>query len=168
MISAYAAVVMTVILPAAAMAQTGSGRRAPAQNAREEVVVTQSASGQELRGHIVELSPTILAMLVDGRRIEMLLENVERIEARNDSLKNGAIIGASIMAGLSALGCAEYRRSSVCATSTIMNVGLGTLVGVGIDALHKGRTTIYSKPPSVSLAVAPSGKGAHLQFKLTF
>ena len=159
---------MTFLLPAAAMARGGSGRQTPAQSAREEVVVTQSASGQELRGYIVELSPTTLAMLVDGRRIEMPLENVVRIEARNDSLKNGAIIGASIMAGLSALGCAEYRRSSVCATSTIMYVGFGTLIGAGIDALHKGRTTIYSKPPAVSLAVAPAGKGARLQFKLAF
>ena len=168
MISGYAAVVMTFLLPVAAMAQTASGRQPPAPNSREEVIVTQSASGQELRGHIVELSPITLAILVDGKRVEVPLENVVRIDGRNDSLKNGAIVGASIMAGLSALGCAAYHSNAACATSTIMNVGVGALVGAGIDALHKGRTTIYSKPQAVSLAVAPEGKGARLQFTLTF
>jgi hypothetical protein len=132
------------------------------------VIVTQSASGQELRGHIVELSATTLAMLVEGKRVEMPLENVVRIEGQNDSLKNGAIIGAGVMAGLTAIGYAAggCRRSTVCASNAIINVGLGALIGTSIDALHKGRTTIYSKPAAVSLAVAPSGKGASAQLML--
>ena len=40
------------------------------------------------------------------------------------------------------------------------------LAGMGIDALHKGRTTIYSKPAAVSLAVSPSGKGARAQLAI--
>ena len=41
-------------------------------------------------------------------------------------------------------------------TAGVFYAGIGALVGAGVDALHKGRTTIYSKPPAVSLAVAPA------------
>ena len=42
----------------------------------------------------MELSKTTLAMLVDGQRVDVPIDNVLRIDARTDSVKNGAIIGA--------------------------------------------------------------------------
>lgn len=119
----------------------------------EEVVVTQSGSGEELRGRLVNLSPGSLAILVDGNRVEIPMDNVLRIDARHDSLKNGAIIGAAVMGGLSAISCGEVDDAAFCVTGLVVNTGLGALIGAGIDALHKGRTPIYIKTGRSSSAL---------------
>jgi hypothetical protein len=135
----------------------------------EEVIVTQSASGDELRGRLVELRATTLAMLVNGQRVELPIESVLRIDARGDSVKDGAAIGAAVMAGLAAFGCGlQATRAGQCVTGIIVNTGVGALIGAGIDALHKGRTTIYRKPAAVALAVGLAGKGARGQLKVSW
>lgn len=115
----------------------------------EEVIVTQSASGAELRGRLVELSPTSMALLVNGQRVDVPIENVLRIDARTDSVKDGAIIGGVIMGVLGGLSCAAFAGESgsgaACATFLVTNIGIGALAGAGIDALHKGRSPIYIK-----------------------
>lgn len=111
----------------------------------EEIFVTHSGAGEPVRGRVIELSSTSLAMLVDGRRVEVPLENVTRIDVRGDSVKNGAIIGAAVMVGLTGLSCATVDDAGYCVTALILNTGIGALVGAGIDALHKGRTPIYIK-----------------------
>ena len=159
--------VLALLLPDAALAQGGTAKPAPPLRSSEEVIVTQSASGQELRGFLVELSPTTLAMLVDGTRVEVPLERVLRIEGQNDSVRNGAAIGAVIAGGLGVLGCTQaLGRAGACVAAGILYTGIGALMGAGVDALHKGRTTVYSKPPSMALAVAPARKGASAQFTL--
>ena len=158
----YAVLAAALLLPAAAGAQSSA-------RSGDEVIVTQSSSGVELRGHLVELSSTTLAILVAGKRVEVPLENVLRIEGRHDPVKNGAIIGAAVMGGLSLLGCATYGGDAGwCLYSTSLNAAFGGLMGAGIDALHKGRTSIYSKPAVVGLAVAPSAKAARVQFRFGF
>lgn len=165
--------IVALLLPAAARAQ---GTPAPPLRMPEEVIVTQSTSGQELRGYLVELSPTTLAMLVEGKRVDVPIDRVLRIEGRNDPVKNGAVIGAVVTGVWAAIGCSVVyadgdgggNRAAVCITGGLVYTGVGALIGAGIDALHKGRTTIYSKPASVALAVAPKGKGARAQLKLSW
>lgn len=139
-----------------------AGQQAPraVAHAGEEVIVTQSGSGEELRGHLVELSSTSMAILVDGRRVEIPIDNVLRIDARTDSLANGAIIGAAVMGGLAGLACASFEgEAGPCVTGIIINTGFGALIGAGIDALHKGRSPIYVK----------AGKGgSSLQVRIRF
>jgi hypothetical protein len=162
-----AALVLAFLVPAAALAQDRAAKPAPPLRTSEEVIVTQSTSGQELRGFLVELSPTTLALLVDGTRVDVPLERVLRIEGRNDSVKDGAAYGAAIGGGLTALTCAQGLELQYCVPAAVFYAGLGALAGAGIDALHKGRTTIYSKPPpAVSLAVAPAPKGARAQLAI--
>jgi hypothetical protein len=165
-IPVYIALVVALLLPAAALAQDRTARRAPPVHP-EEVIVTQSASGEQLRGYLVQLSPTTLAILVDGKRVEVPIENVLRIDGQNDSVKNGAAIGAVVAGGLTALACGPALGSSgICVTSTLFYTGIGALMGAGVDVLHKGRTTIYSKPAAVAIAVAPAGKGARAQLAI--
>lgn len=136
------------LLPVAAGAQ-----QAPGAAIGEEVLVTHTGSGQPVRGRLIELSPNTLAMLVDGRRVEVPIEDVLRIDIRGDSVKDGAIIGAGVMIGLTGLSCAEINDANYCVTALIFNTGIGALVGAGIDALHKGRTPIYIKGGKNSGAV---------------
>lgn len=137
---------------------------AAAQDRFKDVWVSQSDSGEIVRGRIVDLSGESLAILTpDNRRVEVPLARILRIEAHGDSLKNGAIIGGVVMAGLSILGCQGLSRGSQCAVATAFNTLFGSLVGMGIDAMNGGRSTLYSRP----VATSP-GKTAGVQFRLRF
>jgi len=161
-----AAAVALLLLPASAHAQPPAVAR---QHPGEDVIVTQSTSGQEIRGQIVELSSTTLAMLVAGRRVELPIESVLRIDGQNDPVKNGAAIGAVTVGGLATLGCfSALGTSGFCVTNGLLYAGLGALAGAGVDALHKGRTTIYSKPSPVSVALAPARKGGRAQIRVSW
>jgi hypothetical protein len=93
-----------------------------------------------------------------------------RIDTRTDSLKNGAFIGGGVTFGMAAFACAAgfAKDGAQCATGVVFNTLFGVLAGIGIDALHKGRTTIYSKPAAMAFAIAPAGKGVRGQFQLTW
>ena len=138
-------IVLAAALMAAPAAPVLAQQPVTARNG-EDVIVIQSASGVELRGKLVELSSTTLALLVNGQRVDVPIDNVLRIDTRNDSLKNGAIIGGAVLGGFTGLMCAVLADEvSSCAAALVFNTGFGALAGVGIDALHKGRTPIYIK-----------------------
>jgi len=127
-----------------------------AQETFKQVWVTQSDSGDVVRGRLVELSRESLVLLTpDNRRVEMPIGSVLRIEARGDSLKNGAAIGAGVMAGLTLLGCAGLGDAGgYCARAAAINTVFGAVLGVGIDAMNGGRSTLYKKEaPAKSASV---------------
>src|SRR4051812_23643793 len=137
---------------------------ASAQDTFKQVWVTQSESGEILRGRIVQLSQESLAILTpDNRRVEMPIDRVLRIEARGDSLKNGAVIGAVVVGGLVALTCGQALGGGQCVTAVALDAGMGALIGAGIDALNGGRSVLYRRP-----ATPPAGRTASLQVKLRF
>jgi len=138
--------VTALVMVAVSASTAWAGQKPIAANTGERVVVTQSGSREELQGRLLDLSPTSLAILVDGRRVDVPIENVLRIDVRNDSLKDGAILGGAILGGLGVVSCAGFAQSaSQCVTAITVNTGFGVLLGAGIDALHKGRTPIYIK-----------------------
>jgi hypothetical protein len=155
------------ILVLLAVATAASAYAAPATGTRDkykQVRVTQTRSGEELKGEILELSAQSLAILVNNRRVEVPLDDVLRIEIRGDSLRNGAAIGAAILGGLSLLTCQGYESGGACVVGAAVNLGLGAIIGAGVDALNGGRTTIYSKPA----AAGSPGPTARVAFKLRF
>ena len=148
-------IVMTVLLALVVASP------AAAQDRFKDVWVTQSDSGEVVRGRLVELSGSSMAILTaDNRRVEMPLDRVLRIEAHGDSLRNGGVIGAAVMGGMTMFACQGFSRGSQCVVGMAFNTAFGALVGMGIDALNGGRSTLYSRPP------AP--KTAGLQIKLRF
>jgi hypothetical protein len=142
---------------------------AAAQEAYKQVWVTQSDSGEVMRGRILRLSGDTLALLTpDNRRVDLPLDRVLRIQIQGVSLKNGATIGAAVMGGLSVIGCAlALGTASQCVTGVVLNGAMGGLIGAGIDAWNGGRTTIYSKPAATASAVAP-GPRTGVQFRIRF
>lgn len=128
-----------------------------AQETFKQVWVTQSDSGDVVRGRLVELSRASLVLLTpDNRRVEMPIDSVLRIEARGDSLKNGAAIGAGVMAGLTLVGCAGLvDGGGYCARAAAINTVFGAVLGAGIDAMNGGRSTLYKRePPAKVTSVA--------------
>jgi hypothetical protein len=145
--------VVTAVMTLAAT-QAHAGQKSGKPETAEDVIVVHSGSGEELHGRLLELSPATLAILVDGRRVEVPMDDVLRIDTRHDSVKNGAIIGGAIAGGLVALTCSGFEGpASACVAAAIVDGGFGALIGAGIDALHKGRTPIYIKAGKSASAV---------------
>jgi hypothetical protein len=127
-------------------------------------VFVRSTDGVEIRAKLLELQPATLSVFVEGSRREIPLDSVDRIQARGDSVWNGAVIAASIAGALYGLAMIEYGTEGL--PLAIAGTAGWSLLGAGVDALIPGRTTIYSKPPAAAL---PSGgRRAGLAVKFGF
>jgi hypothetical protein len=132
---------------AVAMASPVAAQNTPVINTRSVgAVYVRSAGGSETRGQLLRLGPDTLTLLEQGTSRDIPLADVTRIDARGDSVKNGAIIGAVVVGVWCALVCPQgldgYSNDQLPYILGV-NIGLGAAVGAGIDAMHVGRTTIY-------------------------
>ena len=108
-------------------------------------VFVLSSGGDEVQGHMLLLGPASVTMLIDGKRLELPLESILRIEARGDSVRNGFFIGAAIGVVAGLLSAREV-SDGAAVPFALFSAGLWGLIGAGVDALIPGRTVIYSKP----------------------
>lgn len=111
----------------------------------DTIYITDRAS-LETAGVFQELSDSSVVLLVGGRRRAIPFSDVARVARRGDSLKNGAMIGAAVgfAAGLGMSNC------DGCSPTTgdrfalaVVEAGLWSAIGMGIDALRTGRTVVY-------------------------
>jgi hypothetical protein len=132
----------------------------------DRITVTDTA-GQRVSGRIAELSPTSLALLVEGRRRDLAEAEVVTITHRHaDSLANGALIGLGVGAGFAAVGLALLANDDgydddlgVGEAAAVVAIygGIGAGIGTGIDALITRQRVIFERrgAPPVTLGVAP-------------
>ena len=124
----------------------------------DRVTVTDSA-GREQTGRIVDLSPSALALFVDGARHDFREVQVHTIRQwRQDSLKNGAWFGFAVGAAVGAT--AFIPKYDISGRYAAMFFGLyaaaGTGIGVGFDALMPSRQVIYQSTGTARrVTVAP-------------
>jgi hypothetical protein len=127
-------------------------------------VYVRSVGGDEVRGQLLRLGPETLTLLEQGTSRDIPLAAVTRIDARGDSVKNGAIIGAVVLGAWCAFICPQgldgYSNNQLPYILGV-NIALGAAVGAGIDAMHVGRTTIYQQGGPAS-AGGPLGTRARL------
>jgi hypothetical protein len=138
-----------------------------------DTLTITDASGHRVRGKLVDLSMSSLVLEASGARRRFQDIEVGTIEKRgSDSLKNGALIGLSIGAGVfgSAIAAATG-DAGFAALGALVYGGIGAGIGVGFDALVEGPRVIYAATPSGSRAfqIAPilsrSRKGVTLSFR---
>ena len=112
------------------------------------VTVIQATSGAALNGRLMELGGEAVRILVDGQTRELSLTDVRRIDLdKRDSLKNGAVIGAIVLGGWCALVCGQgLGTGAQLIPAVAANAAVGALIGAGIDAGRRERTTIYPRP----------------------
>ena len=117
----------------------------------DTVTVTDS-TGRETRGIIAALSPSSFELTVAGSRRAFLEDETRTIrQRRSDSLKNGALWGVAVGAGLGLLTLidTEPTAGDVIASTALM-AGLGTAVGFGIDAIFSSNDLIFVRSPRAS------------------
>jgi hypothetical protein len=132
----------------------------------DRVWVTDAA-GREVEGKIQSLSPDALTLKGDGPRKFAASEVSAIRQRREDSLKNGALIGLAVGSALGATVCVGMASQDDgnlgwCASFLGAYGAMGAGIGVGIDAMIPGRKMVtYRAPgtPGVSgharLSIAP-------------
>lgn len=127
----------------------------------DSVSVTDT-SGGELAGRITSLSASSLSLVINGREREMSEDDVAAIRQRHrDSLKNGAlwglVSGGAFAATLSVLMWEASDDAADAIGFVASYAGLGTAIGIGVDALITGRRTLYQRPKQTGArySVAP-------------
>ncbi len=154
-LAVFASFLLLGAIPSVAFGQTSPDRLDGLQPSRLQTVYVLDNTGAETSGKLLGLNPDSLLLLVDGAERHFDITEVARIQTR-DSLRNGTVIGAivGIAMGLVAAGisdcpgvnpgrsCAGFRAGTMA-----LSVGTYTGLGAGIDALIRGRSTLYAAPP---------------------
>ncbi len=152
-----AATVTATASVAEAQTITSFDRLALLVNQGDRVTVTDGA-GQNLRGRIVDLSPSTISLQMDGARRDLHEAEVSVIRRRHrDSLKNGALMG--FMSGAT-IGASLMLREGVDSAAALAVASLfgaaGASVGIGVDALVESSNVIYSANRSARrISVSP-------------
>lgn len=123
-------------------------------------VSLRESSGVEVPARVAGLTPTELVVIIDGQRRAFQPEDAIRIsQRRGDSLANGTWLGFGIGAGfaLIAVGMDNsdfFDGAGWALLAAGVYGGLGAGIGVGIDALIRGRQVIYDHQPAAASTVA--------------
>jgi hypothetical protein len=128
-----------------------------------QTIYVRDRAGAETEGKLLRLDVDSLVLLDHDVERRLAMDDVVRIQ-RRDGLKNGALIGAAVgvVMGLLAAGISDCPGDAggSCAGARVATVGVSigiyTGIGVGIDALVRGRTTIYTRPDA-NLSGLPGG-----------
>jgi hypothetical protein len=131
--------------------------------------------GREEKARIVGVSGDILTTTDGADLWRLRTSEVVRVRARHsDCVLNGALIGAgaAVASGLFLCSVTEPWENCRDDVGPMFRIGaIGAGVGIGIDALLRGRRTIYEAAAgSTRLQVAPTvgGHGGGLQLSITF
>ena len=128
-------------------------------NPGDGIAVTDD-TGRELQGDLVDISPSALSVRVAGTRYD-LQESKYTVtrQRRQDSLKNGALLGFLAGAGSTAVLLAasgEYFYSVQWAMFPVIMGGAGAGIGILVDSMITESKLIFSKKRSVRrVSVAP-------------
>ena len=126
-----------------------------------DTISVRDATGTETTGTIKSLSSSSLVLMTSGSQRELKEADVATIlQRRGDSLKNGALWGFGVGLAVGAAALVAMCTDGPCdaALALVLPVygGLGTGIGVGVDAMKTGLQTIYQRRVgSASVGVVP-------------
>ena len=157
-----------LMLPLVALSFAGCAHLQPTQAWPELVrrletgnpVAVTDAEGREVRGRVAAASSASLTLDVNGTARQFDSTDVRQVRRDGDRLWNGLAIGA----GIGVLGSAlmdnrcsgqPVRCDDKQVPERIAFLAMTTAAGIGIDALHRDRRTVYESPGRVTLKVLP-------------
>ncbi len=115
-----------------------------------DAVTVEVQSGVPVTGRLVRITAEQIAVAgPDARERVFVAAEVQRVRRRGDGLGNGFRIGAFIGG---AAGCAvsgvfsgEFRAAD-CMQGALIFAAAGAGLGLALDAMHSGSTTVFSAP----------------------
>lgn len=132
------------------------------------------SDGVESKTRIVSLADDIVTIAAGDRIRHLRTTDVTRVRVRHsDSVLNGALIGAgaAVASGLFLCRLTEPWENCRDDVGPMFRIGaIGAGIGITIDALIRGRKTIYVAPGTPRLHAAPivGRRAAGLQMSFTF
>src|SRR4026208_1403237 len=132
------------------------------------------ADGREEKTRIVGVTGEIVTTSAGDEIRRLRTADALRVPAaHSDSLINGALIGAgaAVASGLFVCSLGETWENCRDDVGPMLRIGaLGAGIGIGNEALIRGRKTIYEAPGSARLSAAPifARRGGGLQLSLSF
>ena len=145
---------------------------APATAAERQVQppveITLKDHNRLIRARLIALAEHEVEIERNGRREVFRLDDVVTIDKADDSLANGAVIGALVLGGWCALVCGQgLDRDSSVGGVVAASAALGAAVGAGVDALRHDRSRLYPLRRDGPLP-PPRGKVFSVAFRVTF
>ena len=144
-----------------------------------DTVWVTDAQGREIKVRITSFAPDAIGVEANGAQV-MRADEVRAVEHRRpDSLANGALIGLGVGfatgAALAWSGCSDADCTWGEATLVaLMIAGIGTGIGVGVDALIPGRRQLVYRASgtpgssqarlSIAPVITPRAKGVAVSF----
>ena len=133
------------------------------------------STGREEKARIVDVSGEIVTTSIGDDIRRLRTTDIMRVRVRrSDSVINGALIGAGAAVASGLLLCSLTETWDNCRDDVGPMVRIGAIgagIGIGMDALIRGRKTIYETAQgSTRLHAAPiiSRHAAGLQVSITF
>ena len=169
----------TLMLTALLASVSPAAGQAPASSLEDLKVLEQTNSplivtdstGHQFSGRLLDASSAGLSLKIGGSTRRFEATDIRLVRARKeDSVVNGALIGAGIGGGATALMFLDNECSNdpACALAVGIYGGIGALVGVGIDALIHGKVVVYdARPAPHRLTLAPAVEGRRVGVRLT-
>jgi hypothetical protein len=128
-----------------------------------DTVTVSDSTGTSITGTITELTGTSLVLRGGAEQRHFAEADVTRIQQRRqDSLLNGALIGAGIGAAFAALGASSCANDLGCTDSAgaffALGLAVGTGAGIGVDAAIIRERIIFDRlgRHGVALSLAPA------------
>ena len=127
-------------------------------------------SGERVEGLVGQVTPDAILVATPAGVRSVKYGELRRAEKR-DALWTGAAIGAAVgfAAGLATIFTDDNDCKNCNGEEAAVPIGgalYGALIGWGIDALVKGRTTIFDRETDVAFAVTPKRGGASASIAL--
>ena len=139
---------------------TGCAARTPARSFSDleqrlkhgATVYVIDRTGTETKGKVVDVSPSVLTLAVDGVQRRMEQGAVRQVQSYGDSLWNGVLIGAAVGAASALMADPKYepcpdkpqmRCANLQVGQRILAIGVMGGVGAGVDALIRSRHHLY-------------------------
>lgn len=147
------AMVLGCALATPAGAQQTGGVWPGLDTSKLQTMFVTDAAGEKTSGKLLRIDPDALALLVNGQERRLDRGTIVKVQKR-DSLRNGAIIGAAVglAVGLLSAGISDCpgepsgRCAGFRATAVVMSTAIYAGLGVGVDLIFPGRTTVYRAP----------------------
>lgn len=145
--------------PFSALAQSASSDELESVLEPGDTVWITDVAGDERKTRIVGVSAGVVTASADGAIRRLRSADIMRVRARkSDSLLNGALIGAGAAVATGLFFCQLMEPWENCRDDVgpmLQLGGIGAGIGMGIDALIRGRKTIYESREGVTLGAAP-------------
>src|SRR5437667_6437427 len=126
-------------------------------DALAKIFVQPTRGGAELAGYLLQLGPDRVTLLINGQRVELPLDQVQRIQAPRRSIARGARLGGLIGGVWCALICGQgVTDGRRWAAAVAVNTGVFAAIGAGIQATTPRRATLFEQAPPQVARVRPS------------